>query len=85
MTKIGERIGAIQKADQTAVWFFGYGVYAGDEVPPSGFLHDLDRPNPKLQLDNGDVVWGYESWWGPEDQIKEVIGDRQVIIVEPER
>lgn len=83
MTKIGERIGAIQKADQDTVWFFGYGVYAGDEVPPTGFLHDIGRANPKLKLDNGNVVWGYESWWAPEDQVKEMIGDRK--IVEPER
>lgn len=22
-------------------------------------------PNPKITLDNGDVIWGYECWWSP--------------------
>lgn len=21
------------------------------------------RPNPKITLDNGTVLWGYECWW----------------------
>jgi hypothetical protein len=23
--------------------------------------------NPKLQLDNGQIAWGCETWWGPAD------------------
>lgn len=84
MTEVGSRIGAIQKADEDAVWFYGYGVYVGNEIPPSGFSHDLGLKNPKLKLDSGNVVWGYMCWWGPEEKVKELIGDRKVIIIEPE-
>ncbi len=26
--------------------------------------------NPCIKLDNGDIVWGRECWWGPEEEIK---------------
>ena len=37
--------------------------------------------NPRIRLDSGDVVWGCQCWWGPEDEIKRAIGDRVVEIV----
>jgi hypothetical protein len=79
MVKIGERIGAIDYTDKDAVYFFGYGIYLGDEIPPNGFAGMFKRPNPKLQLDDGTIVWGQECWWGSEEKIKEFIGDRKVI------
>lgn len=77
--KIGDRIGAILSGNETSVHFLGYGVYVGDEVPPTGFLHDAGAKNPKLQLDNGNVVWGYQCWWGSEGKVKEIIGGRKII------
>lgn len=67
----GERVGAILGSKDGAVEFLGYGTYVGDEVPPEnigGF--NFGNPNPKIELDNGKVVWGCECWWGPEDKIK---------------
>lgn len=26
----------------------------------------LSESNPRIKLDNGEVVWGYECWWGDE-------------------
>jgi len=26
--------------------------------------------NPRLKLDNGEVAWGCECWWGDEDAVK---------------
>lgn len=81
----GHRVGAISSADQEVVYLFGYGTYQGEEVPPPGVrfagmeLHTLDRPNPKILLDSGKVVWGYECWWGPEARIRESIGTRRVV------
>lgn len=77
MTPVGARVGAIRNADDTTVYMFGYGVFVGREPCPiiDGF------PNPKVQLDDGGVVWGCECWWGPEDQIKRKISDRAVVIV----
>lgn len=32
------------------------------------------RPtNPRMKLDDGTTVWGYQCWWGAESQIKQVI------------
>ncbi len=61
---------------------YKYGVYAGEEIPPDGFLHDIGTKNPKIVLDSGDVVWGYQCWWGDENTVKKQLGDRQVIIVD---
>lgn len=69
MKKPGDRIGAIQSAKDNTVKFLGYGVYVGDEVPGDF----LPVPNPKLQLDNGNIVWGYQCWWGSESAVKSQI------------
>lgn len=75
-TPIGSRVGAILGADEDVVKFLGYGVYEGDEVPDEnaqGFgpiLREMKRPNPKIRLDSGKVVWGCECWWGPEEATK---------------
>lgn len=34
--------------------------------------------NPKIELDNGDVVWGYQCWWGPEERFEEIARGRTV-------
>lgn len=37
--------------------------------------------NPRIRLDNGDVVWGCQCWWGDEEQTKRHIGLREIVIV----
>jgi len=87
--KPGERIGAWLSIlpDEGRGIFLGFGTYVGDEVPPNegstsltAFLSGERRPNPKLLLDSGEVVWGCECWWGSEaavkaekDRMKEVV------------
>lgn len=72
----GERVIAIRNADDNSVYIFGEGIYLGKEISPLGFS------NPKIKLDNGDIVWGYQCWWGPTERIKnEFIGSRNVVIV----
>lgn len=34
------------------------------------YIKRISRPNPKLTLDDGRVVWGFQCWWGPESEIK---------------
>jgi hypothetical protein len=80
MVKKGDRVGAIQSSDKDIVKFFGYGVYVGDTIPPN-----FPILNPTINLDNGQVVYGYECWWGSEARVKEIIGDRKVIEVLPDR
>jgi hypothetical protein len=68
--QVGSRVIAIRDAVNGVVNSFGAGVYAGDFIPSSnvgGF--NFGCPNPRIDLDNGKVVWGCESWWGPEDAI----------------
>ncbi len=92
MRNKGDRVGAIQKADEKTetVWFFGYGTYEGDEIPPENVklfgisLFELGLKNPKIILDSGKIVWGCECWWGGEETVKKSIGDRNVIIVDPD-
>ena len=88
---IGDRIGAIRNSDKDTAYIFGYGVYAGDEVPPDDVMGPFGRlglyraKNPKLIMDDGTVVWGCECWWGGEDSIRKNIGTRSVELVKPER
>lgn len=75
MHKPGMRVAALMDSNPKTkkIRMFGYGEYVGDEVPGSdsvGFaslLHNSGIKNPKIVLDNGQVVWGCECWWGPAD------------------
>ena len=80
-SKINDRVGAIQSANDDEVRFFGYGKYVGDEIPCRGFLQELQMPNPCIVLDNGKKVYGFECWWGDAKKIENMIGDRKIIEV----
>lgn len=88
---IGERVGAVMSADEATVRLYGFGRYAGHEVPPPGVsflgldLHELGHENPKIELDNGQVVWGCECWWGAESRVRKMIGERAVVVVDIEK
>jgi len=89
--KIGDRVGAIASANNDEIRVYGYGQYMGDVVPPPEItvfglsLAEMGHTNPKILLDSGQVVWGCECWWGPEDKIKESIGGRRVIMEDIEK
>lgn len=77
---VGERVGAVISAQDGIVEFLGYGVFQGYEVPPEetgGF--NLGIPNPKILLDNGDVVWGCECWWSKEADMKKALATAKEI------
>lgn len=85
----GTRVGAVLSADEKTVLFLGWGTYVGDEVPGpevAGFMaqlcREMKRPNPKIQLDDGKVVFGCECWWGDEAKVKEMIGGRPLKVVD---
>jgi hypothetical protein len=93
--KTGARVGAILKASPKEVHLLGYGVYDGDYEPPTFMgltkeelleewkrhgIEDTPLPtNPRITLDNGNVVWGNECWWASEEQIQTMIGERTVV------
>jgi hypothetical protein len=76
MSEVGERVGVILGTEEKVIQFLGYGTYEGSFVPPPGveiFGVDLNKgkiTNPRLKLDNGDIVWGCQVWWGREEHIK---------------
>ena len=76
MTEIGDRVGAILEADRKSIKFFGYGTYVGEEVPEEAVGHLANQlrlrkePNPKIELDNGGVVYGCECWWDAEEEVR---------------
>jgi hypothetical protein len=83
----GDRVGAILSADDKTVKFLGYGVYDGRfkpdvmcmGIPPEELPEGLK--NPRITLDNGEIVWGCQCWWGDEEKVKSEIGDREIINV----
>lgn len=75
MTKIGTRVGAMVSEKDGVVRFLGYGVYEGDFNYPG-----YNLLNPRIKLDNGDVVWGLECWWGSENRIKEKLDGATIVM-----
>ena len=84
---IGERVGVVLSAHDGVVKFLGYGTYEGSQIPETDdikfaglSLKSANISNPKLKLDNGDIVWGCECWWGPEEKIKRALETAKEII-----
>jgi hypothetical protein len=80
------RVCAIRNVDPITqtIYFFGSGIYLGEQVPksdgsegPGGELGELIRlekcRNPKIRLDNGDIVWGAECHWGEEKDFEAML------------
>jgi hypothetical protein len=69
------------------VEFFGYGTFLGEEVPPPGIMFlgrdisQYEEEYPKLQLDNGDIIWGFECVFATEEQMKRDISGLELINV----
>lgn len=74
--EVGDRMGALMSANTKEVKFFGYGKYLGNVIPePTGapIVADMIEHgihHPAIELDSGDVVYGCECWWGPEEKIR---------------
>ncbi len=72
MHKAGDRVGALLNAHDGVVEFLGYGVYEGDfPLPKEAAGFNFGQENPRIKLDNGDIVYGCECWWGTEKEFKE--------------
>ena len=92
-SKPGDRVYAVESYKDGVVRAYGPGVYAGSQMLPDGtktcfgVVGKDGQPaflNPKIDLDNGDVVWGCQCWWGPEEMIlKEFEGEVIEIVPVP--
>lgn len=78
-TPIGARVAAIHNMTETTVFLYGYGVYDGDY--PFEIMPGLTLDNPRITLDNGQVVFGAQCWWGPEELTKQKFNGRPVEMV----
>jgi len=83
-----KRVGAVCSMDKEVITLFGYGVYEGDFIPDTDDITMMGLPlrkmglaNPRIRLDNGDVVWGCECWWGAEEIVKTYEENRKVKII----
>ncbi len=83
------KVFAVASANKDKVLAFGFGDYVGDEVPPPeimGPFGAVPTPNPKIVLDNGEVIWGCECWWGPaenEEVINKWLKGRELVLITP--
>ncbi|RJQ55254.1 MAG: hypothetical protein C4521_02805 [Actinobacteria bacterium] len=80
VTAVGDRVLAVAEIEGNIVFVFGVGVYEGMEIPPPGVGRNLAldleyelMPTAKIRLDNGEIVWGCECHFGPEQEFREVI------------
>lgn len=80
---VGMRVFAMQKADTERIYLFGFGTYEGRH-DPEGSKGTIFTQNPRIRLDNGEVVWGYECWWGPESEFEAYRNGREVVTVRVE-
>lgn len=78
-TPIGSRVIAIMEVKNCVLKYFGSGIYAGDfELPTEISLSLCGVLNPRIDLDDGKTVWGCESWWGPEELVKQQFPEDKV-------
>jgi len=90
LPKIGSRVGALAAQKDGAAFLFGYGTYQGEHVPPDdgpstsygSLAHLVGLRVPKIVLDNGDVIWGYECWWGSEEEINAIIEKGKLLVID---
>lgn len=65
----------------------GVGVYRGEEVPPAGIpgntkiAHAKKTACGRIDLDDGNVVYECEAWFGPEEEVPELKFKHVVSIV----
>lgn len=76
----GIRVYAIRDMDGSTIHLFGFGVYEGDF-----FNGAVGGSNPRIKLDNGQIVWGAECWWGPEEVFAGIRIGNEVVDVDIER
>jgi hypothetical protein len=79
VAEVSDRVTAVSHTNPEGdkVYFFGHGVYLGDRVPGGDnlvgmavALREEGVANPVIELDNGEIVYGCECWWGPVEEVE---------------
>lgn len=71
--QVGDRVIALRSANnnEKKAYSYGAGVYKGEQlVEHNPKLKELGFKNPCIELDDGNLVYGMECWWGPEEAVK---------------
>lgn len=69
MRKIGDRVIAISGERDGVVYWFGEGMYAGEfQVSEDAGGFNFGQVGPRIDLDNGESVFGCECWWGKKEK-----------------
>ncbi len=55
-------------------------TWTPEQLDEARQLFNAFRYNPRIKLDNGDVVWGRECWWAPEEEVKERLEGQTIIM-----
>jgi hypothetical protein len=80
------RVGAILSIEEEVVKILGYGEYSEDSIPDecAGGMGPILRracvSNPKIVLDDGNIVFGCECWWGEEEAVKRRLASCKEVI-----
>lgn len=86
MATVGDKVGALVSAssEEKKVNFLGWGEYLGALPIEEGLMFE-GMPNPTIKLDDGNIVYGYECWWGDADKLKEKFKGYEFVPVKLER
>lgn len=76
MVNVGDRVLAIRNAGDGKAYIYGYGTYDGEHKPP-GFPIE----NPRIKLDNGNFIYGYQCWWGSAKLMDKKLAGMEIIEV----
>ena len=89
--EIGDRVFAVQGADERTVELYGFGTYKGEQDAfdqlGEGMKEIFEEAgvttffNPMIELDNGSIVFGFQCYWGPEQLFELWRSERQVVEV----
>ncbi len=80
--KKNTRIIAIRHMKDGVAFVYGEGVYLGDKVPDTAPFNNRGLHNPCMRLDSGELIWGFQCWWGPLDSFKTQIEEGNIILGE---
>lgn len=84
--KVGDRVGAICSGKGDTIKIYGFGTFEGNHIPEEAVgpfaeaMRELKVENPRIRLDSGEVVYGCECWWGPENAIREKLEAYKTIL-----
>jgi hypothetical protein len=80
---VGTRVAAIRNIIDKTVFLYGFGVYDG--YYPVKIMEGLVVDIPRITLDDGQIVWGAQCWWGAEEMINQRYTSHtfEIVPVEP--